>query len=111
MNLASPPARAGRLPRPGPKIFRPPAVSIRSCVRGVGAALPARVVSNGELAMKVDTSDEWIRQRTGIRQRYVAAEGETTSTLATEAARAALGDAGLEAGDIDLVIVATSTPD
>ena len=111
MNLASPPARRGRLSRPDPEIFDPAAVSIRSCVRGVGAALPARVVSNAELAMKVDTSDEWIRQRTGIRQRYVAAEGETTSTLAAEAARAALGHAGLEAGDIDLVIVATSTPD
>ena len=112
MNLASPPARSGSRSRPDPEIFGPAAaVSIRSCVRGVGAALPARVVSNSELAMKIDTSDEWIRQRTGIRQRYVASEGETTSTLASEAARAALGHAGLEAGDIDLVIVATSTPD
>src|SRR5437016_2765986 len=85
--------------------------SIRSCVRGVGAALPARVVKNCELAMKVETSDEWIRQRTGIRQRYVAGAGETTSTLATEAAEAALSHAGLRAGDVDLIIVATSTPD
>ncbi len=84
---------------------------IRSCVRGVGAALPVRVVKNFELATKVDTSDEWIRQRTGIRQRYVAGEGETTSTLATKAAEAALAHGGLEAADIDLVIVATSTPD
>src|SRR5208283_6072907 len=84
---------------------------LRSCVRGVGAALPARSVPNGELARTVDTSDEWIQQRTGIRQRYVAGEGETTSTLATRAAEAALRHAGLAAADIDLVIVATATPD
>jgi 3-oxoacyl-[acyl-carrier-protein] synthase-3 len=84
---------------------------LRSCVRGVGAALPARVVPNAELAGKMDTSDEWIRQRTGIAQRYVAGEGETTSTLATKAAEAALRHAGLEAADIDLIILATSTPD
>jgi len=85
--------------------------ALRSCVRGVGAALPARIVSNGELAKMVNTSDEWIQQRTGIKQRYVAGEGETTSTLATSAADAALRHAGLKASDIDLVIVATSTPD
>ncbi len=84
---------------------------LRSCVRGVGAALPARVVTNQELAGKVDTSDEWIRQRTGITQRYVAGEGETTSTLATKAAEQALSRAGLKADDIDLIVVATSTPD
>ena len=84
---------------------------LRSCVRGVGAALPARVVKNGELAGKMDTSDEWIRQRTGITQRYVAGEGETTSTLATRAAEAAIARAGLNAEDIDLIVVATSTPD
>ncbi len=84
---------------------------LRSCVRGVGAALPARFVTNDELAHSVDTSDEWIRQRTGIKQRYMAGEGETTSTLATGAAEAALRDAGLAAADIDLVIVATATPD
>ena len=84
---------------------------LRSCVRGVGAALPARVVTNQELAGKVDTSDEWIRQRTGITQRYVAGEGETTSTLATKAAEAALSRAGLKADDIDLIVVGTSTPD
>ena len=84
---------------------------LRSCIRGVGAALPTRVVPNSELAGKVDTSDEWIRQRTGIAQRYVAGEGETTSTLATHAAEAALRHAGLKAADIDLIVLATSTPD
>ena len=85
--------------------------SVRACVRGVGAALPARVVLNSELATVVDTSDEWIRQRTGIRQRYLAGEGETTSTLATQAAEAALRQGGFKATDIDLIVVATSTPD
>ncbi len=84
---------------------------LRSCVRGVGSALPARVVTNDDLVGKVDTSDEWIRQRSGITQRYVAGEGETTSTLATKAAEAALADAGLNAQDIDLIIVGTATPD
>jgi 3-oxoacyl-[acyl-carrier-protein] synthase-3 len=84
---------------------------IRSCVRGVGAALPARIVTNAELAETVDTSDEWIQQRTGIKQRYVAGEGETTASLATKAAQAALRHAGLGASAIDLVVVATSTPD
>jgi 3-oxoacyl-[acyl-carrier-protein] synthase-3 len=80
-------------------------------VRGVGACLPERVVSNAELAARLDTSDEWIVQRTGIRQRYIAGDGETTSTLGTRAAARALARAGLSAADIDLVIVATSTPD
>jgi 3-oxoacyl-[acyl-carrier-protein] synthase-3 len=84
---------------------------LRSCVRGVGAALPVRVVTNQELVGKVDTSDEWIRQRSGITQRYVAGEGETTSTLATRAAEAALDRAGLKAEDIDLIILGTATPD
>ena len=87
------------------------ASQLRSCVRGVGAALPARVVTNSELVGKVDTSDEWIRQRSGITQRYVAGEGETTSTLATRAAEAAMRHADLDAQDIDLIIVATATPD
>lgn len=84
---------------------------IRSVIRGTGSCLPARVVGNDELAGRVETSDEWIAQRTGIRRRHIAAEGETTSTLAIAAARAALADAGLEASDIDLIIVATATPD
>ncbi|WP_112809960.1 beta-ketoacyl-ACP synthase III [Ensifer sp.] len=84
---------------------------IRSVVRGFGAALPKRVVTNQELESKVDTSDEWIVQRTGIRQRYIAGEGETTASLGEAAARAALDNAGLTAADIDLIILATSTPD
>ena len=112
MNLASPPPSVRRPRRPEPESSRRAApASIRACIRGVGAALPERVVSNAELATKVDTSDEWIVQRTGIRQRYVAGPGETTSTLAAKAAQAALMSGGLKAADIDLVIVATSTPD
>ncbi|MGD0722658.1 MAG: beta-ketoacyl-ACP synthase III [Roseiarcus sp.] len=84
---------------------------LRSVVRGVGAFLPERVLTNAELARTLDTSDEWIQQRTGIRQRRIAAPGETTSDLATRAARAALIDAGLTGADIDLIVVATSTPD
>ena len=84
---------------------------IRSVFRGSGSALPARAVSNEELSRTVDTSDEWIVERTGIRQRYLAGEGETTATLATDAARAALADAGMEASDIDLIVLATATPD
>ena len=84
---------------------------LRSRVRGVGAALPARVVTNAELAGKLETSDEWIRQRTGITQRYIASDGETTASLAARAAEAALRHAGLEPSAIDLVVVATSTPD
>lgn len=78
---------------------------------GTGSYLPARVLTNDELSRIVDTSDEWIVTRTGIRERRIAAEGEVTSDMAAAAARAALADAGIEAGDIDLVIVATITPD
>lgn len=84
---------------------------IRSVVRGFGAALPKQVVTNLDLESKVDTSDEWIVQRTGIRQRYIAGEGETTASLGEAAARAALQNAGLTSADLDLIIVATSTPD
>jgi 3-oxoacyl-[acyl-carrier-protein] synthase-3 len=86
-------------------------LKLRSVVRGVGACLPKRILSNAELAERIDTSDEWIEQRTGIRQRHIAAEGQTTSHLGTRAAEMALAHAGLTAADIDLVIVATSTPD
>jgi 3-oxoacyl-[acyl-carrier-protein] synthase-3 len=84
---------------------------LRSVVCGVGSYLPAKVVTNADLEKTVDTSDDWIVQRTGIRQRHIAGEGETTSVLATHAARAALDNAGLTAADIDLIIVATSSPD
>ena len=84
---------------------------IRSVVKGSGSALPKRVVTNEELAQTVDTSDEWIRERTGIRQRYIAGEGETTGTLATAAARAALKDAGIDPARVDLIVLATATPD
>ncbi len=84
---------------------------IRSVIRGAGAALPSRVVTNGELAAQLDTSDDWIVERTGIRQRHIAGEGETTSTLAIDAARAALADAGIDASEIDLIVLATATPD
>lgn len=83
----------------------------RSVVAGSGAYLPARVVTNDELARRVDTSDEWIVARTGIRQRHVAAEGELTSHLATAAAERALANAGVAAEDVDLIVLATSTPD
>ena len=83
----------------------------RSILLGTGSALPVRAVSNAELAQTVDTSDEWIVERTGIRNRYIAGDGETTATLATDAAKAALDAAGLSAQDIDLIILATATPD
>jgi 3-oxoacyl-[acyl-carrier-protein] synthase-3 len=87
-------------------------VSIRrSVVRGVGAYLPKRVITNDELSQTVDTSDAWIQQRTGIRERHIAAEGEFTSHLGLQAARAALADAKMDAREIDLIVLATSTPD
>ena len=84
---------------------------IRSVFKGSGSALPKRAVSNLELSETVDTTDEWIRERTGIENRHIAGEGETTSTLATDAARAALEDAGLTIADVDLIVLATATPD
>ena len=83
----------------------------RSVVLGVGSALPRRQVTNDELASQVDTSDEWIVARTGIRSRYIAGEGETTASLATEAARRALEHAEVDASEIDLIVLATATPD
>ncbi|WP_425909157.1 beta-ketoacyl-ACP synthase III [Nitrobacter sp. TKz-YC02] len=85
--------------------------AIRSVVLGCGSYLPQRVLTNAELATKVDTSDEWIVQRTGIRERHIAAEGEFTSHLAIHAANAALAHAGIDAQSIDLIVLATSTPD
>ena len=83
----------------------------RAVLVGTGSALPARVVSNAELAERVDTSDEWIVARTGIRQRHIAGEGETTATLGAEAARRAIAASGLTPADIDLIVLATATPD
>ena len=84
---------------------------MRSVVLGCGSYLPSRVVTNADLSRKVDTSDEWITQRTGIRERRIAAEGETTSDMGIKAARAALAAAGVDAQSIDLIVLATSTPD
>jgi 3-oxoacyl-[acyl-carrier-protein] synthase-3 len=84
---------------------------MRSVVLGCGSYLPSRVVTNAELSRMVDTTDEWIAQRTGIRERRIAADGETTSAMGIKAARAALAAAGVDAQSIDLVVLATSTPD
>lgn len=86
-------------------------MTIRAVVKGIGHYLPDRIVSNADLEALVDTTDEWIRTRSGIERRHFAAEGQMTSDLATRAALAALADAGLEPDDIDAIIVATSTPD
>jgi 3-oxoacyl-[acyl-carrier-protein] synthase III len=83
----------------------------RAVVRGIGSYLPARALSNRDLESMVDTTDEWIVQRTGIENRHIAADGEATSHLATKAAERALADAGKTAADIDLIVLATATPD
>jgi 3-oxoacyl-[acyl-carrier-protein] synthase-3 len=83
----------------------------RAAVLGVGSALPRREVSNAELARTVDTSDEWIVERTGIKSRFIASDDETTGTLAADAARNALAQAGVDASDIGLIVLATATPD
>ncbi|MDB5701672.1 MAG: ketoacyl-ACP synthase [Sphingomonadales bacterium] len=83
----------------------------RAAILGTGSALPLRRVSNAELAETVDTTDEWIVERTGIKFRHIAGEGETTATLATDAARRAIEAAGIAASDIDLIVLATATPD
>ena len=85
--------------------------AIRSVVLGCGSYLPRQILTNADLAARIDTSDEWIVQRTGIRQRHIAAEGEFTSHLAIHAAEAALAHAGVDAQSIDLIVLATSTPD
>ena len=84
---------------------------IRSVVRGIGSALPRRIMKNADFEGIIETSDEWITQRTGIRQRHIAGDDETTASLGADAAKAALANAGLTPDDIDLVLVATSTPD
>lgn len=87
------------------------ATARRAVIKGTGSALPRTKVSNAELAEKVDTTDEWIVERTGIKFRHIAQDDETTSSLATEAARKALNASGLSASDIDLIVLATATPD
>src|SRR5262249_51630065 len=84
---------------------------LRSVVLGCGSYLPGKVLGNDELSRMVDTSDEWITQRTGIRERHIAAEGETTASMALAAARAALAAAAVDTESIDLIVLATSTPD
>ena len=86
-------------------------MTVRSVIAGTGSSLPKRRVDNEELAKQVDTSDQWIVERTGIRSRYIAGEGETTASLATDAARAALANAGIAASEVDLIVLATATPD
>jgi 3-oxoacyl-[acyl-carrier-protein] synthase III len=86
-------------------------MTVRAVIKGVGHYLPERVVPNAEFEATLDTTDEWIRTRSGIERRHFAAEGETTSQMGAHAARAALKDAGIDANDIDMVVVATSTPD
>ena len=86
-------------------------MTLRSVIRGVGSYLPSNIVTNDKLAQRIDTSDEWIRDRTGIRQRHIAADGETTSDLAISAGRQALDRADLKGEDIDMFVVATTTPD
>ena len=80
-------------------------------ITGTGSALPERILTNADLEKLVETSDEWIRTRTGIRQRHIAAEGETTGDLAFQAAERALQAAGVKAGELDLIILGTTTPD
>lgn len=86
-------------------------MSVRSVILGSGSALPKRLVTNADMAQMVDTTDEWIVERTGIRQRHIAGEGETTASLATEAALRALEAAGVDAKSVDLIVLATATPD
>jgi len=86
-------------------------MTLRALVAGCGAYLPERVLTNDELARRLDTSDEWIRQRTGIGERRIAADGQLTSDLAVAAARRALKRAGMSGSDVDLIVLATATPD
>jgi 3-oxoacyl-[acyl-carrier-protein] synthase III len=105
------PARRVRQAETGLAEKDPNVARLRSVVRGCGMSLPRRVVSNDELAERVETSDAWIRQRSGIERRHIADTAETTSVLGTAAARDALAHAGIAASEVDLIICATSTPD
>ena len=84
-------------------------MAIRTFIKGTGGYLPERILTNDELSKTVDTTDEWIRERTGISKRHIAAEGEYTSDIATAAAKQALDAAGLKATDVDLIVLATTT--
>src|SRR5471030_1524011 len=106
-----PPDLRSPWPRPSPAVFSGKPMPIRTILAGVGGYLPERIVTNDELARTVDTSDEWIRERTGIRQRHFAGPHETAAFMATAAAREALAHANAEPADVDAVILATSTPD
>ena len=86
-------------------------MTIWSRIVGTGSYLPEKLVTNADLSKTMDTSDDWIQARTGIRQRHIAAEGQNSSDLALDASRKALAAAGMQAGEIDLIVVATSTPD
>ncbi len=86
-------------------------MTLRSQIIGCGSYLPEKILTNEDLAAMVDTSDEWIVERTGIRQRHIAADGELTSDLAFQAAIKALDDAGMAAQDLDMIVLATTTPD
>lgn len=86
-------------------------MSLKAVLRGCGSFLPEQILTNEQLSRRVDTSDEWIRERTGIRERHIASDGELTSDLAVRAAEVALQNAGMTAADIDLIVVATTTPD
>ncbi len=105
------PALSPRQADIGPAGLTPSLPVVRSLLAGIGAYLPERVVTNAELAERIDTSDEWIRERTGIRQRHIAGPHETCTFMAVQAARQALADAGATAGDVDAIILATATPD
>ena len=87
------------------------APAVRAAIAGMGAAVPDRVITNQDLEKFLDTSDEWITQRTGIKQRHVVSDGQTTATLAAQAGRAALHQAGVKPTELDMIICATITPD
>ena len=104
-------AAAGLSPQPAELPPTVPLGLVRSVIAGVGGYLPERILTNAELVRTVDTSDAWIRDRTGIHQRHIAGPHETCAFMATEAARAALADAGADASEVDAIILATATPD